>query len=238
MRPVVEDSDLFRRIEFEGFDHATGDEAEFIGLVEQVESELRGHYEQIRTAVSQIEATLATTPARFAALRLQVAITQAQADYQALLERLKSQGVESPDQYAALVARRDELQKELKRLDAGLHEQAGYIQQAEQVLEELTQLRHEISESRKDFITEINQRAGNRIRLSLSRFGTPEIAETRFRELIKQPTAFRGYLRSAGGRRQTRCAAPVVQRICRGLRERALCFEERDPTHAAGTCQA
>ncbi|WP_274514360.1 TrlF family AAA-like ATPase [Xanthomonas campestris] len=190
MRPVVEDSDLFRRIEFEGFDQATGDEAEFIGLVEQVESELRGHYEQIRTAVSQIEATLATTPARFAALRLQVAITQAQADYQALLERLKSQGVESPDQYAALVARRDELQKELKRLDAGLQEQAGYIQQAEQVLEELTQLRHEISESRKDFITEINQRAGNRIRLSLSRFGTPEIAETSFRELIKQPTAF------------------------------------------------
>ena len=54
MRPVVEDSDLFRRIEFEGFDQATGDEAEFIGLVEQVESELRGHYEQIRTAVSQI----------------------------------------------------------------------------------------------------------------------------------------------------------------------------------------
>ncbi|QEO28496.1 AAA family ATPase [Xanthomonas translucens pv. undulosa] len=190
MRPMVEDSDLFRRIQFDGFDPGIGDEVEFLKLVEQIESELRDQYQQIQQAIAQIHATLVGAPARFGALRLQGAITQAQADYQALLERLKSQGVESPDQYAALVARREELQKELRRLDARLQEQAGYQQQADEVLVELLQLRGQISERRKAFINEINLRAGDRIALSLSRFGTPDGAEARFRELIKQPAAF------------------------------------------------
>lgn len=190
MLPMVEEADLFRRIQFEGFDQGIAEEAEFLGLVEQVESELRAQYQRLQHAVAQIEATLAVAPVRFGALSLQKGIAQAQADYQALLERLKSQGVESPDQYAALVARREDLHKELARLDALLQEQVGYQRQADDVMAELAQLRRQLSDSRQAFIETINQRAGNRISLSLSRFGRPAGAEARFRELIKQPTAF------------------------------------------------
>ncbi|WP_372392082.1 TrlF family AAA-like ATPase [Xanthomonas sp. NCPPB 3582] len=190
MRPVMEDADLFRRIQLEGFDRGIAEEAEFLRLVEQVGSELRRQYQQIQQAVAQIEATLAAAPMRFGALGLQKGIAQAQADYQALLERLKSQGVESPDQYAALVARREELQKELARLDARQQEQASYQRQADDVMAELAQLRRQLSDTRQAFIETINQRAGDRISLSLSRFGKPAGAEARFRELIKQPTAF------------------------------------------------
>ncbi|PPU73912.1 hypothetical protein XmelCFBP4644_05530 [Xanthomonas melonis] len=190
MRPMVEDADLFRRIQFEGFDEGIGEEAEFLGLVEQVESELRGQYQQIQHAVTQIEATLAAAPVRFGVLGLQKEIAQAQADYQGLLERLKSQGVESPNQYAALVARREDLHKELARLDARLQEQASYQRQADDVMAELARLRRQLSDRRQAFIETINQRAGDRISLSLSRFGRPAGAEARFRELIKQPAAF------------------------------------------------
>ncbi len=187
---AANDSDLFIRIDFEGFDPEDPEEAAFLQAVAEIEASLRQGFKEIQQTIERLQETVGTAQAKFEALPLQDRITRAQAAYTALLDTLKAQGVDSPDQYAGLVARKQSLQKQLQRLDERLAEQRGYEEQAQKALNELIALRQEITERRSRFIDTINQNASDRIRLTLRAFGSASDASHSFRELIKQPTAF------------------------------------------------
>ncbi|WP_397597019.1 TrlF family AAA-like ATPase [Silanimonas sp.] len=190
LQDAVADPDLFVRARFDGFDPADAEEGQFLAVVDQLEGSMRAEYLQIQHGIGRLQETLNGAQAHFDALPLQAKIASAQEAYSALLSALKEQGVDSPDQYAGLVARKQDLQSKLTRLDERLEEQRGYEAAAEEALVELTTLRREITEKRSKFVESINQSVSDRIRLSISCYGSAAEAVIRFRELIKQPSAF------------------------------------------------
>lgn len=190
LQDAAAEPDLFMRVQFEGFDPAEAAEAQFLAAVDQLEESMRAEYLQIQQGIARLQGTIDGVQASFEALPLQARIARAQEAYAALLESLRAQGVDSPDQYAGLVARKQDLQTQLKRLGERLEEQREYEANAESALAGLVALRREITERRTRFIGAINEGAGERIRLSIKPYGSAKDAEVRFRELIKQPSAF------------------------------------------------
>jgi energy-coupling factor transporter ATP-binding protein EcfA2 len=184
------DPDLFLRVQLDSFDPADAEEAQFLATVDRLEASMRTEFSRIQQSIARLQATLDGVQVSFEALPLQARITSAQEAYEGLLDSLKTQGVDSPDQYAGLVARKQDLQKQLGRLDERLAEQRRYESDAELALAELMKLRREITERRSGFIHAINEGASDRIRLTIKPYGSAKDAEARFRDLIKQPTAF------------------------------------------------
>ena len=106
--------------------------------------------------------------------------------YTALVERLKAEGPLDPSMYGDLVHRRQEIERQLADLAVAEDEFQRTGRDAEQALEEVEQLRKELSEKRGRFLVEVLS-DNDFVRIEVLPYGEdPRVAEPGFRGAISR----------------------------------------------------
>ena len=112
------------------------------------------------------------------------AVKQAEDDYAALVEMLRSEGVADPNEYSYLAQDRQRLQSELANLNSTREEQSKLIEESQQYLRKVLECRRAVSERREAFLSQALSE--NRfVRIRNRRYGeNPRIIEHSFREVL------------------------------------------------------
>ena len=112
------------------------------------------------------------------------AVKQAEDDYAAFVEMLRSKGVADPNEYSHLAQDRQRLQSELANLNSSREEQSRLIEESQQYLRKILECRRAVSERREAFLSQALSE--NRfVRIRNRRYGeNPQIIEHSFREAL------------------------------------------------------
>jgi hypothetical protein len=82
-------------------------------------------------------------------------VRQCDHEYNALIDRLRSEGVENLAQHGVLVEKRQELEQRIRELEKIEESRLGLVKDAQESLDRLKALRQEITNSRQNFLTNI-----------------------------------------------------------------------------------
>ena len=112
------------------------------------------------------------------------AADQARADYEVLVETLRAEGVDDPNEYGRLVQERQRTDSEVKRLDSMKEERDSLLQQAEQQLERVLSARRAVSDARDAFLEKALAK-NNFVRIRSRAYGEdPRVIESSLRDRL------------------------------------------------------
>ena len=165
------------------FDPGDETDASLLAAIDEEKARVADARRQVEAAADVVEAIVQGWPERKRALAWTQAADKAASSYTALLERLKAEGVGSPDEYADLVREREGVTGRLNELGLmrdGLIELAD---QAADALGHLNELRRELTERRRAFLAQVLS-TNEHVRISVVPYGDRSTAEQTFRDLI------------------------------------------------------
>lgn len=154
---------------------------------------------------------------------------QARVDYEALVETLRSEGVDDPSEYGRLVQERQRIDGEVKRLDSMKEERDRLRQQAEQQRARVLSARRAVSDARDAFLKNALAK-NNFVRIQSRAYGEdPRVIESSLRDMLGvTDDRFRDDILVMDGDRSKK---GVVSSLVRGLPEeterRRKEFEQR-----------
>jgi chromosome segregation ATPase len=164
------------------------------------ESALLEKSEVARTALTEIAENMVTLATRVEDVWQQwqidrnssawrIALDVATRAYEALQERLESQGVGDSAEYGEYVQRRQSIEDRLRALEEKRVHLDQVKQDAEQSLERLRDLRRALTKRRSQFLNNIL--AENQfIKIEVTPYGSVENVESEFRHIIQRPNRF------------------------------------------------
>ena len=155
------------------------------------------------------------------------AVKQAEDDYAAFVERLRSEGVSDPNEYSHLAQDRQRLQSELANLNSSREEQRRLIEESQQYLRKVLECRRAVSERREAFLSQALSE--NRfVRIRNRRYGdNPQIIEHSFREALGDFDHFERDILNMESGRSKGIVAQLIENLPENPTERYREIENR-----------
>ena len=155
------------------------------------------------------------------------AVKQAEDDYAAFVERLRSEGVADPNEYSHLAQDRQRLQSELANLNSSREEQRRLIEESQQYLRKVLECRRAVSERREAFLSQALSE--NRfVRIRNRRYGdNPQIIEHSFREALGDFDHFERDILNMESGRSKGIVAQLIENLPENPTERYQAIENR-----------
>ena len=155
------------------------------------------------------------------------AVKQAEDDYAAFVERLRSEGVADPNEYSHLAQDRQRLQSELANLNSIREEQSRLIEESQQYLQKVLECRRAVSERREAFLSQALSE--NRfVRIRNRRYGdNPQIIELSFREALGDFDHFERDILNMESGRSKGIVAQLIENLPENPTERYQAIENR-----------
>lgn len=170
-------------IDFAAFDPDDEADASLLAAVAKEKTRVDEVRNQVEAAANAVETITEGWPERKRALVWTRAADEAATSYTSLLERLKAEGVGSPDEYADLVREREEVTGRLDELLRMRESLADLAREAVGALEHLRELRRQLTDRRRTFLAQVLA-TNEHVRINVVPYGDRSAAEQTFRELI------------------------------------------------------
>jgi len=160
---------------------------------------LEGLRESLETLAAQAEEILSDWRQERDRSAWKTAVDAAVQAYESLRARLAQEGAGDPSAYGELVHRRQTIEQRLENLADRKAEMARLRKQAEDGLQRLQEIRRELTEARRSFLSSVLQ--NNRyVRIEVVPYGARETVEGELRELLqRQERAFEKDIGTPGG---------------------------------------
>lgn len=111
------------------------------------------------------------------------ALQDAEVKYEALRNRLQEENAGEPNEFGKLLQQRQSLEQQLANMDSRRKLQEDVRRQAEEKLIQLTKLRNDLTEMRRQFLAEV-LKDNEYVKISVGKFGDDDLYEEQLRELI------------------------------------------------------
>ena len=209
------------------FDEASVDERPIAESLKALAEAVGVATRDLQSVAQRLRESVATQRQTLGESVWSTAVKQAEDDYAAFVERLRSEGVADPNEYSHLAQDRQRLQSELANLNSIREEQRRLIEESQQYLRKVLKCRRAVSERREAFLSQALSE--NRfVRIRNRRYGdNPQIIELSFREALGDFDHFERDILNMESGRSKGIVAQLIENLPENPTERYQAIENR-----------